>query len=438
MSTPPSRLGKPLGSLDWSWFVNVREHEFTSEFLSATANAILAANQIINSLVFKEEDKQQLSADYKNILHSITGIIIPRPDSSSAAKITTYEWYNTWLNQQNITEYAESILIILNAVRAKQTGDMDDFMGYMRTVSKFIIYRYFSEKIPSGVNTGKYPLIVDSTSAYYTPVLQSIYNFFYNNNIGIYGIGNETIYDMCINSFTRDAIGNYNPIKEWCGCFSPDDPITIAAKKKYPQSASYSKECDPLCMNPYVIKLSNQKDASAPYINSGCIGATFCIMTKFSIGNSGFDGIINLEQNCPCAKNQSCFCIIDTTVEDIINRIRAPNGSSLADPVTFNQYCPGGQCLVTNPKTGEVTEKTCNNDAPNSTNKIHGATVGGNSNVGPNIWMIFLVLLGVGVLFILCARHIGYEPKYKVNGILKSKIKLSKNTRSTDLYLPVK
>jgi len=51
----------------------------------------------------------------------------------------------------------------------------------------------------------------------------------------------------------------------------------------------------------------------------------------------------------------------------------------------------------------------------------------------PNIWFLLFSILLVFITLIQCARYIGYEPKYKVKGLLKPKIKLPKTVRSTDL-----
>lgn len=418
-----SRIGKPLSSIDWSTFNNLKPVDFRDYVIEPISNSI----DIIKQLEPGSQQEQQDIQDFEILMFSIAGI-----DSKTNSEIPQSLWYSAWISQAETNLYAAQLLIILNKVYALSTSNIKYFIDQMDYIGGYVLIRYFSNPIPEGFpNAGNYPLLVSNTEDYYNRMTDVLYDFFYNEGRGIFGLGNYVINELCSN-FSRDTVGSYKPILNWCGCFSKDDQITIDAKEKYPNSASYSKACDPLCIANDSIKLVQSATDDAPFTNQECT-ATFCIMTKFSISTTDSDGIINLNQICPCSKNQSCFCIIDSTIEGLLNRVRANDGGSMSDPISFKQYCPGARCIVQN-KDGTTTEVECQQDNPNGTNQIHGGTQD-LYNLGPNIWMIFLILLGAITSLILCARYIGFEPKYNIKGVLKPKVTLSKYTKSSDIGL---
>ena len=405
-------------SVNWTWF-NTLTQPSTTNVISAIENIAI----IISKLEITEQEKTQTVQDIENLSYSITGITSKSPYSM----IPQNEWYNLWLSQNKVTLFSFSVNFIIEKVKTNSTSDLNQILTDFDTLGDFIIERHFSTPIPTGyTNAGNKPRLVDNKSEYYTDMTGALHAFFINGGEGINGMGNSTIQQMCSN-FSRTTIANYIPIKNWCGCFAPQSEITKKAKEIYPNSGSYTTACDPLCIFPNAIKVVDS-DGS----NSKC-NSTLCIISKFDVTTADFNGSINLNQNCPCATSgQPCFCVIDSSVESLLNKTKAPNGGSMAEPITFSQFCPGSQCFVEEPN-GDLKQIQCQNDNPGQTGNIHGQTDGKNTKILPNIWFLLFSILLVFVTLIQCARYIGFEPKYKVKGVLKPKMKLSKNTRSTNI-----
>ena len=416
-------------SINWSWFNNLPQT--TNSDANVVISNIKNITNIISQLEITETEKTSTVDDIENIIYTITGINPTSPNNM----ISQENWYNTWLSQGKPNLFSFSLNFIIEKVKTNQTSQTTSIVNDLNQVMQFILYRHFSTPIPTGyTNAGNRPRIVDNKSEYYTDMTTAIYSFFINGGQGVNGIGNNTIKEMCAN-FTRTNIGNSVYIKNWCGCFAPESSLTTAAKALYPESASYTAACDLLCIWPGAIKLVNPESSSDPGVNATC-NAKLCIMSKFSLSNADLNGSINLNQNCPCANPDSpsgpCFCVIDSSVESLLNKTRAANGGSMADPVTFKQYCPGSQCILEQ-SDGSLKQVPCQNDNPGETGAITTATEDAATTLAPNIWYLFVSLLLVGLTLLQCARYIGYEPKFKVKGLLKPKAKLSKYTKSTDL-----
>ena len=425
-----SRITDPINTIDWSWFttLNIDEINITEDVTNVLSDI---ANVIETQLTDQEKEETQISTN--NLVYGITGI-------NNNNMVSQETWYNTWLTQSTPNFYSSSLLFIINKV--KVTNDQStlvSFVNKLGLISKFIIIRHFATPIPNSylqnnAPVGTKPRLVDNQSIYYTNMTDTLQSFFLNYPSGLYGIGNDTIGDMCSN-FSRSTISNYLPIKEWCGCFSPESTFTTKAKELYPDSSSYTKDCDPLCIYPDAIKIINGPTTTDYGSNASCKGSTLCVMSKFDLQTADSNGSINLTQNCPCAGPNStgpCFCVIDSSIESLLNKTKAENGGSMADPITFKQYCPGAECFIAD-ANGNLTQTACQSDNPGETNAITNLTQNMPTVIAPNIWYLLLTILLVGITLIQCARYIGREPKYKVKGLLKPKIKLSKNTRSNDI-----
>lgn len=409
-----------IESIDWSWFDNATPQDVILDVVD-TVNDI---KNIITSLEITAEEKNLTVDDIENLGYSLAGV----NQTSPYPLVSQEEWYNLWLSQQQVTTFSFSVNFIIEKVKVNQTGESENIVTYFNNLMKYILYRHFSTPIPSGYpNAGNKPRLVDNDSDYYTDMTTALYNFFINGGEGVNGIGNDTIAEMCSN-FDRTTIQNYTPIKEWCGCFSPVSAITTLAKTTYPNSQSYTTECDPLCIYPGAIKVVDSNGSN------GICNSTICIMSDVMLGNTDLNGVINLNQNCPCSNSsQPCFCIIDVSVTSLLDKMRSPDGGSMADPVTFQQYCPGAQCFVKQ-ADGQLKQVTCQNDNPGNTKDIVDTTGGETiKKFSSSIWFLYFSIIMVFVTLIQCARYIGFEPKYKVKGLLKPKVKLSKNIRSSDI-----
>lgn len=404
-------------SIDWSWFDGLTI-TYNSEFIKNVVEDITGYTEQLNNNteVIQETDKTITDLLYEIIGYDTNGNILSQT-----------EWYNTWLTQKQINSYASSINFIIVKVKTNLTSETTNLIKQLNYLCEYILERHFSTPIPSGFpNAGNKPRIVNNTSPYYTKMTVTLYNFFYNIGSGVNGIGNDTILEMCAN-FTRDTISAYTNIKNWCGCFSPDSTFTANALREYPESASYTKACDPLCINPQSIKKVDSDGA-----NSTC-DSTLCILSNFNLSLSGTNGPINLNQNCPCANSGNpCFCIIDSSIESLLNKIQAPDGNSMAASVTFNQYCPGSQCYVEG-ADGSLTQVECLKGNPDKTGEYNSETRNFSTVTTTSVWFLISSIVLAFILFIQCARYIGFEPKYKIKGLIKPKVKLTKNSRSSDI-----
>tara|TARA_Y100000310_G_scaffold315174_1_gene365437 strand:- start:329 stop:1624 length:1296 start_codon:yes stop_codon:yes gene_type:complete len=425
-----SRITEPINDMNWKWFtdLNIDDISVTTDIV----NVLKTISSIVGGLNPSNTVDSQAIKDVDDIINSIAGV-------SNGGMMSQEIWYNVWLSQSNPNYYSFSLNAIINIVRAdKTTSNLNNLITQLNTIMKFVIIRHFAKPIPTSYLNNKAPVgtkprLAENDSIYYTEMTDQLHSFFLNSQIGIYGIGNDTIKSMCAN-FSRTTISNYVPIKQWCGCFAPESPFTTEAKKLHPESSTYTVGCDPLCIYFDAIKAVDGPDSTSPGTNVGC-NATLCIMSKFDLQTADSSGSINLSQNCPCSVGKAsgpCICIIDSSIESLLNKMKAPDGGSMSDPVTFKQYCPGAECFVSDDK-GNLTQTACQGDNPGETNKIHGKTKNLGTVIAPNIWLLFLSILLVGITLIQCARYIGHEPTYKIKGILEPKMKISKNTRSSDL-----
>jgi hypothetical protein len=381
---------------------------------------------ILQNVTLDVNGKAAIKVNFQALMYNMLGITFDGKKLS-----TTSQWYSNWLSGNN---YAANLLIIMNMVSSKSTAQFHTFHGYVNTLVNKVISRYFDEIIPqtylNGAPVGTKPLLVSVGALGYTELLEELYNFLWHGGTGIRGLGNEEIKSIC-KRFNRDQVTKDPEIQKWCGCFSKNDPVAIHALQKYPEHSSYTKACDPLCIHDSSIKLID----TTTYETKRC-NAKLCIMTNASIANSGYKGTISLNQTCPCSvEGEACFCIIDTTIQKILNTTTAPNGGGMSSSAVFKQYCPGARCMVEQ-YDGSLIETECENDAPSHTNQIHKERITSEANITRSrgdIIFILGIFAGIIILFILCARHIIFEPKIKITNIIKNTPNVSKYTRTTDL-----
>jgi len=233
-------------SIDWSWF-NSAQHEADAE--NNVNNAMADLTVTFKSLENLNPDISRLSSEVDTILYSMIGKKIT---GTVVSDVTIEEWYNIWLTSNT---FAFDINFIMNKVLTSQTSDFVNTLADMRTISEYIINKLFSTPIPSPYpNSGNKPRLVESGDSNYTTMVGAVYDFFWNNGLGMFGMGNELFTTMCGN-FTIENMRNSN-IKRWCGCFSPNSALTNEAIAQFGDtSGSYSKACDPLCISQASIKL---------------------------------------------------------------------------------------------------------------------------------------------------------------------------------------
>ena len=106
----------------------------------------------------------------------------------------------------------------------------------------------------------------------------------------------------------------------------------------------------------------------------------------------------------------------------------------MASPATFKQYCPGARCMVLDEKTQDLKEVQCENDDPNNTSNINKEREkDGGKRLNFDIIFIIGLFIVFIFLFIMCSRHIEFEPKIKVNNIVKQSNNISKYTTTSEL-----
>ena len=415
-----------LDDINTGWF---RSAEETDEIKSTTLNSIDNLVALLDDFDSNVEGQFGSDINLKNILYEIIGY---RPSATNDFPIrkTQEDWYSSFIRQH--TDLSGQIYIILSFIKSHPlNNDLNSFLLHLNQISEYIIVRYFSNNIPSiylndNVTGNIKPLLVDRSSPNYSDMLPALHNFFNNSGQGFFGVGIPTIREFCI-GISRDVVSTSIPIRNWCGCFCQEDPIATKIKNsgKYPESSSYNKECDPLCIHEDSIKLVSN------YENKQC-NSQICILSKVSLVNiDGSTGSINFNQNCPCnTSSNPCICIIDSSVQDILDKTHV-EGKSMALTSTFSQYCPGARCMIEDADTKEITEVDCDNDNPNNTANLVRLRKE-NEKIDITTIFILIFILIIGILFILCARHIGYKPSFTITDINPNNL-ITKTTKSSDM-----
>jgi hypothetical protein len=199
-----------------------------------------------------------------------------------------------------------------------------------------------------------------------------------------------------------DLLNNYETfvsenlsVLKWCGCFAPGLLI------KNPSEDSFvPDECNPLCINNESQKLY---DENLDVIECQ---AAVCIIDNNAIEAVNYTGNITFSQICTgCTKNQntSCFCIVDVTVGNVLEKIG--NGSNgLRNQVDFLQVCPQSTCVTID--NNNVSYKPCNQFSAGETNLIENLSEEGKAQVQyyekieRNKW-VFIIIFIVFILLII-------------------------------------
>ena len=158
-------------------------------------------------------------------------------------------------------------------------------------------------------------------------------------------------------------ISSNQDIYKWCGCYvSPTDFAVV--------KAGISSNCSPLCTNPESIQLYQYADPkSSTQVTSISCDQTICAIDEVSIKNLDDQGNINFNQICKgCADGGNCTCIIDNSVQGILDKIITEKGGT-QNQVNFKQVCPNAECFLFDPRNKSYKELTCNTNNASNTNK---------------------------------------------------------------------
>lgn len=199
-------------------------------------------------------------------------------------------------------------------------------------------------------------------------------------------------------------ISSNQDIYKWCGCYV--SPTNFAVTK-----AGISSNCSPLCTNPISVDLYEYADPnSSDQVTSISCNQTICAIDEVSIKNLDDEGNINFNQICKgCADGGNCTCIIDNSVQGILDKIITQEGGTQSQ-VSFKQVCPNAECFLFDPSNKSYKELTCNTNNASNTNKDPVLGYNGNGflrNISEEEkftstnYIVFIIFCLIFIVFIL-------------------------------------
>jgi hypothetical protein len=200
----------------------------------------------------------------------------------------------------------------------------------------------------------------------------------------------EPIQSYMCNACSRDEIQASQVFIKFCGCQAPPDPNSFYNNI----SNNLDPSCDPLCSNSLAIKNVNPTTGITQQCN-----ANVCVINNVSIKavDTNFSQAPNFTQVCPSCSDGTgnCVCIIDATFSDITS-INDYNGNPINDLPRFNQVCPGAQCFVVDPTTGQYVSKACEDSLYNSKGQLLK-----NLDLGPSVKFPVWIIVIAGILLLV-------------------------------------
>ena len=215
---------------------------------------------------------------------------------------------------------------------------------------------------------------------------ENIYRYLVDDNDGVAGYGlapcvssnvsSEPKIDSIMKKFCTSVmptkvpeneqslyISSNQDIYKWCGCYV--SPTNFAVTK-----AGISSNCSPLCTNPISIQLYEYANpVSSNQVTPVSCNQTICAIDEVSIKNLDDQGNINFNQICKgCADGGNCTCIIDNSVQGILDKIITEKGGT-QNQVNFKQVCPNAECFLFDPSNDSYKKLTCNTNNASNTYK---------------------------------------------------------------------
>lgn len=254
--------------------------------------------------------------------------------------LTEGQWIDYWANEQNTHLSCTNMFNNKIFSGPNRTFNLE---GYREVQEDFdYMFSVLYDNSPTGYINGKGGNIISAPgSTTYNQMQGILINACSNNSqYHLEGACQNVATSMCNNCTSIDVTSNVDLLK-LCGCQVKSLDANIGSYSGIPP------ECDPLCAQGQVSKKRNL-DGTVDECNS-----TVCVINNISISASNsLVGGINFTQVCPqCTDNNSCTCIIDSTISDGINN-------------TFTQYCgETSVCLTIDPKTSISSIIPCQNNA---------------------------------------------------------------------------
>lgn len=179
---------------------------------------------------------------------------------------------------------------------------------------------------------------------------------------------------MCTNCDNQEISQSYE-LTRFCGCFSST-----------PVAQGLSPECQPLCSMGNSIKLVD-KNAVPLECNE-----TICVIDNVSVqaSNTSFNNS-SITQVCGnCAISGGCKCFIESSIENLAYQLGITGTGN-----TFRTYCTDSECFVIDEATQETREVSCAsfNRTVSTLDEI---------NIPKIVWVIFGVIIFLGVIIVLC------------------------------------
>ena len=344
------------------------------------------------------------------LLNQILGVNAAFSASSTKPVVTDMEtFYNNWSSTEDALENA-TLFVGFFQTEGKTNINVNFQQAYAaaQEMSNYILkYYFFFQRDENSV----LPKLVSQTTKGYYPQTDSLYTFF--RNVEVRGIANPLIQNICnanLSQFTQVAdkrrfVSLNPPLLDWCGCFTPPDPVTLEVDSSFPP------ECDPLCVNDQSINLV---DSSGIAIECN---STVCVISDVSLNVAGstnrqydFQQICNAcESSQLNPSSQPCRCIIDSEFSSVLSKINAndPTGGDgkvgMDVGLVFERYCPNSVCYVVDRETGSVQSLECNKLNPAATGQGTPNNGGGGIRFGFSSKISFdtISLLSVILLIVI-------------------------------------
>ena len=287
--------------------------------------------------------------------------------TSAITKRHLQYFYNFWADENQTRDLRE----IINSTGTPDSNGYTSDQGcnFVREYIYSILSNFFCNSL-SVFGENNYPILGNFQSE---NVLQKegIYTFLKDIGYGTAPCKEEkvSIMEKFCESIMPDNIkdeslyiSSNKDIYKWCGCFVK--PSNFFAHFESEDSIS----CSPLCSNDSSIKIYKYGKDSTSTIIEPCI-QTVCAIDEISIRSTNFRGNILFSQICPgCTVTGNCTCIIDSSVQGILDKIKTDSGNGTQGKVSFKQVCPNANCFLVN-SDGTYKKLTCNTDNPSNTNK---------------------------------------------------------------------
>ena len=365
--------------------------EFMS-YVSSTTDYIFLQNII--DWIPKTE-----SGNTKAIIKMMIGI------TGDVDVLNLQEIYYSWANGSSVSKY---IGMIGPYFIQKNNVGLTDALAAWEEFSSFLLNAYFCIVKPG---TDKIPKIVNPSSESFSVQTDNFVEFFKDE--AARGIGNTFIKSYCAKLLddieNKNIFVSRNPrLMEWCGCFADVNEFIVGKDDDFPP------ECSPICINSTAVKIVND------FGHVKQCNSAICIISDISIKTVDTpNGFINFKQICTACSTPSddpgrpqvCKCIIDSSVLALIGKVAAGdegNEKGMDSPVVFDQFCPGGICLLVNEIEGTVLPIECNQfniaasgadlvDSSGSEKDNRTASISDSASILFIIISCFLILLCVSI-----------------------------------------